>query len=261
MSNDTQLSTRAEEPSVAIMLQGVIESGLTADNVQAFKELVQLHREEVASKNKAAFNRSFFALKREISAMDFYCDKQAKTKSGDVAYTYCSEAEIAGKLEPVLFKHGFAMLFGQRQEANRVVAIVTLIHESGHEETREYSVRVGISNSMKDDTAVDSGSTTSAWRHLVIKMFGLKSRIKDEDDARNIGRPIDPQTAKDLEDRCIAAKINRKSLLQFAGAETFAEIGEARLGDVERLITKKERERAAQPQGQAEQHASEDFKF
>ncbi len=214
-------------------------------NVQAFKELVQLHREEVASKNKAAFNRAFFALKKEISGMDFYCDKEAKTKAGAVAYTYCSEAEIAGKLEPVLFRHGFAMLFGQRQEPPRVVAVVTLIHESGHEETREYSVRVGVSNQMKDDTAVDAGSTTSAWRHLVIKMFGLKSRIREEDDGRNIGRPISAEKAEELEARCVAAKINRRALLQLAGAPTFAEIGDARLTEVEAIIAKKERQHSA----------------
>jgi len=239
--SEIQLQTRQpEEPSVAQMLQGVIQSGLTADNVQAFKELVQLHREEVASKHKAAFNRAFFALKKEISGMDFYCDKQATTKSGGVAYTYCSEAEIAGKLEPALFRHGFTMLFGQRQEADRVVAIVTLIHEDGHEETREYSVRVGVSNQMKDNTAVDAGSTTSAWRHLVMKMFGLKSRIREEDDARNIGRPISADKAADLERRCEAANVNQRAFLDFAGAKTFAEIGEARLPEIEAMLTRKE---------------------
>lgn len=228
------------------MLQGVIQSGLTADNVQAFKELVQLHREEVASKNKAAFNRAFFALKKEISGMEFYCDKQAKTLSGEVAYTYCSEAEIAGKLEPVLFKHGFAMLFGQRQEPPRVVAMVTLIHEGGHEETREYAVRVGISNKMKDDTAVDAGSTTSAWRHLVIKMFGLKSRIKEEDDARIIGSPISAELAGQIQRRLQATRGDEAKFLAWVGAKTFEEIGEAKLPEIETMLARRERKMEAE---------------
>lgn len=201
--------------SLAI-LEAAISRGVTSENVAVVKEIIAMRREEVALENKAHFNRAFFALKKEISGMNFYCDKEAKTKSGDVAYTYCSEEEISRKLEPVLFKHGFTTLFGQRQEADRVIAVITLIHEMTHEETREYSVRVGASNQMKDATAVDAGSTTSAWRHLVIKLFGLKSRIREEGDARNLGAPITPAQAEDLRRRVKATGINERAFLLLA---------------------------------------------
>jgi hypothetical protein len=220
-----QAMTVATEPTSIAILEAAIKHGVTSENVAVVKEIIAMRREEVALANKASFNRSFFALKKEISTMNFYADKEAKTDSGKVAYSYCSEAEIAGKLEPVLFKHGFAMLFGQRQDADRVVAIITLIHDMGHEETREYSVRVGQSNKMKDSTAVDSGSTTSAWRHLVIKMFGLKSRIRAEDDARNEGGPITQEQSEELQRRVSETGSDVAKFLKFAGdAKSFATI-------------------------------------
>ncbi len=240
---EQKMMIREDQPNAVTslsILDAAVRGGINKDNVEVVERLVALRRDEVALQNKSAFNRSFFALKREISTMNFYADKEAKTKSGEVAYSYCSETEIAGKLEPVLFKHGFAMLFGQRQETDRVVAIVTLIHELGHEETREYSVRVGQSNQMKDSTAVDAGSTTSAWRHLVIKMFGLKSRIRAEDDARNEGEFITQAQAEELEHRLKMVNGDVAKFLAVAGAKKFAEIRAGKYATLTEMLWKKE---------------------
>lgn len=250
---DAQLTTQVpQEPSIVgehvtpmtntlSILEAALKSGVTSENVAVVQAIIAMRREEVALENKASFNRAFFALKKEIAGMDFYCDKEAKTKGGDVAYTYCSESEIAGKLEPVLFKHGFAMLFGQRQEADRVVAVITLIHDSGHEETREYSVRVGQSNQMKDATAVDAGSTTSAWRHLVIKMFGLKSRIKEDGDAKNLGECISQSLARELRARCEACEADIPAFLKMAHADSFESIRGVALPFITDALKRKER--------------------
>lgn len=228
-------------PTTGDLLSAVIAQAVTPESVAVVKELVAMRREEVALENKAAFNRAFFELKKEIARMDFYADKEATTQSGAKAYSYCSEQEISGKLEPVLFKHGFAMLFGQKKDGGIVTAEITLIHESGHEEKREYSVRVGTSNKMKDDTAVDAGSTTSAWRHLVIKMFGLKSRIREEGDVRNVGSKISPDKAAELRDRCEACGLRVEKVLAMCQAESFESIGEAALPLLENMIRAKEK--------------------
>ena len=115
-----QLATiKQPEISTLSLIGRIVDSGITTENVSVVERMIALRREETVAENKAAFNRALFALKKEISGMDFYADKSAKTKSGAVAYTYCSESEISEKLEPVLFKHGFAMLFGQRQDGER----------------------------------------------------------------------------------------------------------------------------------------------
>ena len=204
------------QPTALEILNSAISGGITADNVAVVKELIAMQREEMALQNKAKFNRAFFELKQEIAHSDFYADKAA-SNNGKVAYTYCSERELQSKLDPLLSRHGFAMLFGQRDDGAKTIAIITLIHQEGHEETREYAVRSGATNAMKDATAADTGATTSAWRHLVMKMFGLKSRIVEADDAKNLGSTISRQLAEELHQRAKLTNSNEIAILKMAG--------------------------------------------
>jgi hypothetical protein len=226
-------------PSSLEILDAAVRGGVTSENVAVVKEIIAMRREEVAFESKAKFNRAFFELKSEIATMNFYADKSAKNDSGVVCYSYCSEKELASKLDPVLFKHGFTMLFGQRDEDGKQVAVITLIHKDGHEETREYSVRAGGTNRMKDATAADTGATTSAWRHLVMKMFGLKSRIQEGDDPRNLGetnKKVTPEQAGELEHQVKMLNRNVAAFLKLAGAATFGEIPAANFPMLERML-------------------------
>jgi len=230
-----------KQPTSLDILDAAVRGGVTSENVAVVREIIAMRREEVAAQNKTDFNRDFFALKMEISRMDFYADKVAKTDSGVVVYSYCSESEIAGKLEPVLFKHGFSMLFSQRQEADKVIAVITLIHKGGHEFPGEYAVRSGGTNRMKDATAADTGATTSAWRHLMIKMFGLKSRIQDSNDPRNLGGKITPEQAEELERRVVESNSSKEAFLKLAGAPSFSEIHEMKYDLLDQFLRMKEK--------------------
>lgn len=237
-----QLATR-EEPTTLSLIRGAMESGLTAETVGVVERLVQLRREEVAAANKTEFNKAFFRLKKEIATMEIYADKAAKTDGGGVAYHYCSEGEIAKMLEPVLLRHGFAMFAGQSQEADKVTVEITLIHESGHEEKRQYTVRAGNTNRMKDATAADTGATTSAWRHLAIKLFGLKSRMREGDDPRNLGEAITKEQAFELENRIALVNGDKAKFLKLAGSQTFAGIPSAKYDILDQLLREKESKR------------------
>jgi hypothetical protein len=248
MSENLQVIPRDEggavevrrEPNSLDLLQAAISGGINAENVAVVEKLIAMRREEQSFANKVIFNKAFFALRREISTMNLYADKTAKTDSGAQAFRYCSEREIAEMLDPVLFKHGFTMMFGQKQDGERTSAVITLVHEAGHEETREYAVRSGATNRMKDATAADTGATTSAWRHLCIKWFGLKSRIREDADPRNEGTVITPEQVAELKHRC--EMLNCKPLiLEMAGAKSFEEILSARYPVLINAIAMKER--------------------
>jgi hypothetical protein len=229
-----------EEPTTLSLIRGAMESGLTAETVGVVERLVQLRREEVSAANKTEFNKAFFQLKKEIATMELYADKAAKTDGGSIAYRYCSEGEIAKMLEPVLLRHGFAMFAGQSQESDKVTVEITLIHESGHEEKRQYTVRSGNTNRMKDATAADTGATTSAWRHLAIKLFGLKSRMREGDDPRNLGETITKDQAFELEDRIALVNGDKAKFLKLAGSATFAAIPSAKHEVLDQLLREKE---------------------
>ncbi len=240
------LATREEQPlavnappvtSLAI-LEAAVRGGINRDNVEVVERLVALRRDEMREEAKAAFAKAFFQLRKSMP--EIYADKSARKANGDVAYTYCSEEEISKMLEPHLFRHGFTMLFGQRQDEGRTVAIVTLIHEGGHQETREYSVRSGATNQMKDATAADSGSTTTAWRHLMIKMFALKSRLRGEDDARLRGGPITQEQADELERRVALTNSKKETFLRIAGVTEYRQIPEELYPVMDRMLRQKE---------------------
>ena len=233
-------------PTSIQILEAIVRGGVNSENVAVVREILQMRREEEKAKSKSAFNRAFFELRSEISGLNFYADKAAKDRAGNTTYTYCSETEIASKLEPVLFKHGFAMLFGQRQTATEITVQVTLSHVEGHDEVREYSVRPGGTNAMKDATAADTGATTSAWRHLVIKLFGLKSRICAENDARNIGDPnefVSKAQADELERRVAETNSDRARFLKTAGATKFSEIPASKYAMLDAALRQKEKGR------------------
>lgn len=199
------------------ILAAVAESGINKDNMDLVERIVVLRREEAREASKAAFAKAFFQLQREVAGMEVYADKAAKKSDGTVAYTYCSETELSEKLNPLLLRHGFATLFGQKQEDGKVIVEITLMHEAGHQETRDFAVRPGATNAMKDATSADAGAATTAWRHLVIKLFGLKSRIRAEDDPRNLGERITEDQAKQLKIRVMDTESNEVAFLKLAG--------------------------------------------
>jgi hypothetical protein len=204
-------------PSPLTILDAACRGGITAENVAVVKELAAMCREQQAAESKSAFNRDFFRLKQEINTLHLYADKEAKSRDGTVMYSYCSETELSEKLEPVLDRHHFSMLFSQERSGDTVTALITLIHEAGHEHISRYTVRVGPTNAAKDATAADAGSTTSAWRHLVMKMFGLKSRITEGSDPRLLGETVTPEQAEEMQHR--AKMVNAKEfwLLKMGG--------------------------------------------
>lgn len=206
-------------------------------------------REEKAYQDKRAFNQAFFDLKMEIQSLNLHADKAAKDRSGSVMYVYCSEKELLAILDPLLTRHGFAMLSSQENFEGMVTVKITLIHRDGHEHAMTYSVRPGATNAVKDATAADSGATTTAWRHLVIKMFGLKSRIIESDDPRNLGDRITTEQAEELKRRVMETESDEHKFLAFAGVravsgevklEHYQSIMSGRYAELDAFLAKKE---------------------
>lgn len=233
--------TELPPPSSLHILEAAIRGGVTSDNVAVVKEIIAMRREEMAFQNKQSFNQAFFRLRKELATKDFFADKEALTESGKLLYKFCSEYELSSKLDPMLEKHGFTMMFGQRQDNERVIAEVTLIHEGGHEERREYAVRMGATNRAKDATQADTGSTTSAWRHLVIKLFGLKSRIGEQNDARNEGAFISEDKAIALETMVREVRFPTDAFFRLAGCTTYAAITEGKYSVLFNALEEKRR--------------------
>jgi hypothetical protein len=211
---DTSLAVR--EPSPITILEKAISGGVTQENVAVVKELVQMCREQRAEDAKAAFAKAYFQLRKNMPEM--YADKEARNDSGKVVYCYCSEEEITKKLEPHLLAHGLAMLFGQSERDGRITVNITLLHELGHSEVREFTVRAGLPNKMKDAAMCDTGGATTAWRHLVM------SRISDQGDAHVEGEAITDDKLQYLKEQMAEAGFKEAVLLDLAGVDALEKV-------------------------------------
>lgn len=221
------------------ILEAAIKGGVTQENVSVVKELILMCREQRAEDAKAAFAKAFYNLKKSMP--ELYADKEAKDRSGNTTFRYCSEEELSKMLNPHLLAHGFTDLFGQEQTEGRVIVKYTLIHEAGHSETREFSVRAGAANAMKDAAMCDTGAATTAWRHLVMKLYGLKSRISDNQDAKIEGEKISPDKVQFLIEQVRETGSDTARFLTFAGVKTFEDITEGIYPLLVRSLTAKKR--------------------
>ena len=79
------------------ILERAISGGVTQENVSVVKELIAMCREQRADDAKAAFARAFFQLRKNMP--ELYADKAAMNRNNEVAYTYCSEAEISKMID------------------------------------------------------------------------------------------------------------------------------------------------------------------
>lgn len=224
-------------PSPLSILDKAISGGITPENIAVVKELMQMHREQRAEEAKSAFARAFFQLRKNMP--ELYADKQARDRSGNTTFSYCSETEISKMLEPHLMSYGFAMLFGQSEGDGRITVNVTLMHEAGHSETREFTVRSGTPNAMKDAAMCDTGGATTAWRHLIQKWFGLKSRISDSQDAKLEGEKIAPDKVIYLKEQLSESGGDPAKFLALAGVKSLEEITEGSYGVLVRALAAK----------------------
>ena len=237
IKDDDRKQVAVSTPSLVNILEAAVKGGITQENVVVAKELIQLIREERAEQAKQAFAKALFQLRKNMP--EIHIDKEAKDRSGNVAYRYCSEEEISKQLEPHLMAYGFTTLFGQREADGRVTVELTLMHEGGHQEVREFTVRSGSTNAMKDATAADSGAATTAWRHLMMKMFGLRARMSSDNDARVLGEFITHEQAHTLREMVKETNSDESRFLAWAGVKAYEEIGESRYDQLFSALNKK----------------------
>lgn len=227
------------QPTAIDILQAAVEKGITAENVAVVKEIRQMVREEQEHAAKLAFNHAFFTLRKEMPIA--YADKQVRTESGALAFQYCSPQEIRDVLEPLMLRHGFCTMTSQEMEGDsKVTVTVSLMHEAGHSVNGTFTIRVGQENRLVKGPQVVAGATTAAERHCLIKLFGLRTRISTEGDARNVGEPITSDQAFELEHRVAETNSDVAKFLKFAGASKFSEIMSGRYDELDSFLRKKE---------------------
>lgn len=236
---DHSLAAVPQPISVSQMLSGVLEKGVTADNVAAIEKLVDLYERMELRKAEREFATAFTALQAEMPKIQAV--KAVPDKHGNVKYHFAPYEEIMDKVQPFLLKHGFTPSFSMSYNDGRVTQECILQHTGGHVRKNQFSVRIGSGPPGASEAQADGAACTYAKRHALCNALNIiVERDTDGFDAKKDGAPITPDQALYLRELVKETKSDEALFLKFAGAAKIEEIGSARYDDCARMLHKKQ---------------------
>lgn len=239
--DELPLDVARPQPTVADMLRMVVEKGISTENVTAFKELVQLHREEVKASAEKEFAAAFVRLQEELPVISG--TRGIPDKNDKIKFRYANFEDIDAIVRPICLRNGFTYAFRETAiENGRVTVTMTLQHAGGHSREIPYSVRIGSGPPGANESQADGSGHTYAQRGAIES--GLSLRIVGaRDDARLEGGPISADLAFELERRVKETNSDVERFLAMAGAKSFKEIHSSKYDMLDAALTKKERVR------------------
>lgn len=244
MPSDSQLALVAKEalpvarpaPSVAEMLQAVIEKGVTQENVAAVGEIVKLYERMQEKDAEKAFAQAFVALQADMRAVKAV--RPVPNNDGTIRYKFAPFEEIMREVGPRLKAHGFTVTFSTEFAESRLIKICTLQHVGGHSKSNKFAVRIGSGPPKATETQADGAASTYAKRFALCDALNIQ--IDHDTDARAEGDNVTAEQAFELERRVGETNSNREAFLKFAGAKTYAEIKASKYKILDEFLAKKE---------------------
>lgn len=223
------------EPSVASMLQTVIERGVTQENVSALEKLVSLYERMQDKDAEKQFAASFVALQSDMPTI---VAKSVIPNRGK----YERFEDLMEVIRPLLTKHGFVATFSMDFKDNRILETCHLTHVGGHSRQNTFAVRSG--GKADSETQADCKAATTAKRNALCNALNIVIRqdcLNEEHDAAIEGGPISSEQAFELERRVMETESNKVAFLKFAGARSFAEISSGKYEVLSGFLARKER--------------------
>ncbi len=238
MSDKLQVVKSDEPPSVAHMLQAVIQQGVTEQNVAALERLCGLYERMQSAEAEKQFAAAFVALQAEMPKVN--ATKAVPNNDGTVRYKFAPFEELMRQIAPMLQKHGFTVSFGNRYEDNRLVETCTLQHIGGHKRSNDFAVRIGSGPPKASESQADGAAATYAKRFALTDALNIVVEHLDND-ARIEGAAITLEQARSLRERVLATGSSVDLFLKFAGATDFDSISATRYWMLDASLKKKEK--------------------
>lgn len=227
--SESQLSLhQPQELSIPAMLSGVIQSGVTKDNVEAIERLCGLYERMEAKGAEKQFNADFVKLQQEMPVIVAKTEIKNRGK-------YERFEDVMHVVGPILVKNGFAVRFSNEYGENRVTETCHLSHIGGHSTSNSFTVRV--SKNADSETQADCKAATTAKRNALLNALNIVIRqdfLANEDDANNVGEYITPAEVQELTARARGAGMLRRdvsNLLASLGATTFEQVPASRYAE------------------------------
>jgi len=232
------VKAESQLPSVASMLQAVIQQGVTEQNVAALERLCGLYERMQASDAEKQFAAAFVVLQSEMPKVN--ATKAVPNNDGTTRYKFAPFEEIMRQVTPMLQKYGFTVSFSNRYEENRLVETCTLQHVGGHKRSNDFAVRIGSGPPKASESQADGAAATYAKRFALTDALNIVVEHLDND-ARIEGATITPEQAAGLRERVRATASNEAAFLKFAGANSFETISATKYAMLDQNLRRKEK--------------------
>jgi hypothetical protein len=227
----------SEEPSVGMLMQAVIEKGITPDTVGVMERLCELRRQVKADDAKEAFAQAFIAMQADLPII--HATKSIPGKNGEVRSSFAPYEELMRQVAPLLKKHGFTVSYSRKIDGLRTVAVCTLMHAGGHEKTNEYAVRIGGGPPGASESQADGAAHMYAMRGALRDALGITVAGLDND-AREVGAFVTQDQAEDIRQRVKATSTYEANVFKFAGSTSYETIPENKYQEIIAYLKKKE---------------------
>ncbi len=228
------LVVRQEEPSIALLLQGVIQQGVTADNVSALEKMCDLYERMEAKRAEKEFAAALVGLQGET--LRVAATQVVNDRNGQPRYRFAPYEEIMALVQPMVTRHGFAISFDTEIDAGRLTSICTLTHSGGHSKPNKFAVRF---TTPPGSSEAQGDMSTKSYAKRGALCDALNIVVDHDDDARMVGAPITLEQAAKLEQMVNVTGSNEGSFLRFAGATSYEEISADRYDSLIELLQRK----------------------
>lgn len=244
MSEETKLELVTAQPmQVAPLIQKIVDSGLTKDNVDSLDRLLQMQERQEARAAQAAFNAAFSAMQAEMPTV--VPQKAIPDKLGNTKYMYADYEGIMKIVKPMLLKYGFAIRFDSQQEDGRVTETCILMHSAGHSEKNSFTVRVGRGPINSSEAQADGAASTFAKRYALCRALNIQigADTDAQKDVRVEGAIIKWEDAKWLQEEVTRLKANPDHYLRMAGVSSFDKVTEGSFAVLKNALKMREEQK------------------
>jgi hypothetical protein len=210
-------------------------------DIDKMERLMQMHERLVARDAKAAYAAALAEMQPDLPVIGRNGTISVPAKDGKTGHNtpYALWEDINEAIRPLLHKHGFALSFRIKKEADRVEVTSILSHRQGHSDETTLSLPMDTTGSKNNVQAIGS-SISYGKRYGAMALLNITTRGED-DDARAAGAPaaINDQQRTELDKLLDETASDEARFFDFFKIQFLAELPAARFAEAKAMLEQK----------------------
>lgn len=169
-------------------------------DIDKMERLMQMHERLTERNARSAYASALADMQPELPVIERNGMIRVPAKDGKTGHDtpYALWEDINEAIRPCLAKHGFALSFRVKKEADRVEVTGVLSHREGHSEETMLSLPMDSTGSKNNVQAIGS-STSYGKRYTAMALLNITTRGEDDDGkAAGVGNTITDEQFDEL---------------------------------------------------------------